>query len=356
MPEIDLDEGVPEAPFDEALRGLPISEIEGDSEPLPSKPIDEATGVEAADGPVRFRVVPTGEPQAGGTRYSVVDEDSGETFFAGKVLKFGSRRGLSRSSTLLEYKRHDSEAEMGLWAHFIWPTVMAESNGRYISINAWDRAHFTWGFYQLAAHTARDNLILLMRELVQLPSVGRYFPDLTFVDGKVARKTSSGTVSLEREESVQLSSGGTELQLPDFMAYLNPTSVKVEEQEVLTAAKFAAWALEDEAMRDATVRVSVSIMKRKIKARAQTFGLISKRPELAIWISDIFHQGRGNAGLVQAALAKPTFTQQLDALSRIDTTGQHSARLDSVRSSVKILMEENRFAGVNFGEGALALE
>ena len=150
MPEMDLNEGSSDAPFDDALRGLPITEIEADSEPLPTRPIDEASGAEAADRPVRFRVVPTGEPQAGGTRYSVVDEDTGETFFAGKVLKFGSRRGLSRSSTLLEYSRHDSEAKMGLWAHFIWPTVMAESNGRYISINAWDRAHFTWGFSQYA--------------------------------------------------------------------------------------------------------------------------------------------------------------------------------------------------------------
>ena len=41
------------------------------------------------------------------------------------------------------------------------------------------------------------------------------------------------------------------------MAYLNPSSFRVDEKEVLTAAKFAAWASEDKAMRDATVRVSV---------------------------------------------------------------------------------------------------
>ncbi|WP_306755267.1 hypothetical protein [Paracoccus actinidiae] len=310
MPDLYLDEGFLEAPFGEALRGLPISEIEADSEPLPSKPMDVAAGAEAADGPVRFRVAPSGEPQAGGTEYLVFDEDTGETLFAGKVLKFGFSRGLSRSGTLLEYDRNESEAEMRLWAHFIWPMVMAGSNGRYISINAWDCAHFAGGFHQLG-----DNLILLMRELVQLPSVHRHFPDLTLVDGKVARKTSSGTVPFEREELVQVSNGRTEMQLPDFMAHLNPTSVRVEEREVLTAAKFAGWALDDEAMRDATVRVSVSITKRKIKASAQMFGFIGKRPELAIWVSDIFHHGRGKASLVLAALAKPTFSEQLDAQS-----------------------------------------
>src|SRR5690606_6633196 len=207
-------------------------------------------------------------------------------------------RGISRSSTLLEYDRFQAEEQMGLWAHFIWPTVMAESNGRYISINAWDRAHFTWGFYQLAAHTAGDNLILLMRELVQLPLVARYFPDLKLVDGKVARETDAGPVSLEREVTVDVG-GRPERQLPDFMAYLNPSSFRVDEREVLTAAKFASWALEDKEMRDATVRVSVAIMKRKIKARAQSLGLIGKRPELAIWVSDILHQGRAKLAHIQ---------------------------------------------------------
>jgi hypothetical protein len=299
--------------------------------------------------------MPEGEPQESGTRYFVLDEDTGETFFAGKVLKYRSRRGLSRSSTLLEYDRFDSEQQMGAWAHFIWPTVMAESNGRYISINAWDRAHFTWGFYQLAAHTARDNLILLMRELVQLPSAARYFPDLTLVDGKVARKTASGTISLEREQQVTVGDG-IETQLPDFMAYLNPSSFRVDEGEVLTAAKFAGWALEDKAMRDATVRVSVAIMKRKIKARAGTFGLIGKRPELAIWISDMFHHGRGSTSQAKAALELPTFDKQLDALSKIDTTGEHAARLESVQRSVQVLLDENRFRDVRFGEGSLSLD
>jgi hypothetical protein len=341
---------------DEVLRGIPLSEIEADSESLPAAPLEPDLAAPAAErAPVRYKVLPAGEPQGGGTKYSVLDQDTNEIFFAGKVLTFKSRRGLSRSSTLLQYDRFDAAQQMGAWAHFIWPTVMAESNGRYISINAWDRAHFTWGFYQLAAHTARDNLILLMRELVKLPSAARFFPDLTLVDGKVARKTESGTISLEREERVQVGNG-TETQIPDFMAYLNPSSFRVDEKEVLTAAKFAAWASEDKAMRDATVRVSVGIMKRKIKARAGTFGLVGKRPELAIWISDMFHHGRGSINQAKAALTLPTFARQLEALSRIDITGDHAARLDSVRHSVQVLMDEERFKDVRFGDGSLSLD
>lgn len=339
---------------DDVLRGIPANEIEGDNESLPETALDDS-GAPASAELVRYRVVPEGEPQDSGTKYSILDLDTGVTSYAGKVLKYGSRRGLSRASDLLLYNRHEAENQIGAWAHFMWPSVIAESNGRYISINAWDRAHFTWGFYQLAAHTPGDNLILLMRELVKLPSAKRFFPDLTLVDGVLCRVTDAGTVSLETEYQVTVG-GGTEMQLLDFMRYLNPTSQRLEEREVLTSAKFAAWANEDSAMRDATVRVSVAIMKRKIKARAGTFSLVGKRPELAIWISDMFHQGRGSTRQAKAALALPEFADQLEALSRIDTTGQHTERLRSVKQSVRTLLDEARFANMRFGEGDLSLD
>ena len=341
--------------LDDVLRGFPIESVEADEEALPSLPQGGPFETENNNRPVRFTVKPENEPQDRGTKYYVVDEDTGTTHYAGKVLKYGSRRGLSRSSTLLKYDRFDAEQIIGAWAHFMWPSVMAESNGRYISINAWDRAHLTWGFYQLAAHTARDNLILLMRELVQLPSAARYFPDLTLLNGKVARQTDAGPVSLEREEEVDVGSW-TETQIPDFMAYLNPSSYRVDEGEVLTAAKFATWALNDKAMRDATVRVSVEIMKRKIKTRAHRYGLIGKRPELALWVSDMFHHGRGSASQVRHALSLPTFEKQLDALSKIDTTGRHTARLNNVKRYVQLLLDEKRFNDVRFGEGVLSFD
>ncbi|RDJ05058.1 hypothetical protein [Rhizobium grahamii] len=338
---------------DDVLRGIPADDIESDNDQLPEPALDDSGTVGMQ--PVRYRVVPEGEPQEGGTKYSVVDLDTGVTSYAGKVLKYGSRRGLSRASDLLIYNRTEAAQTIGAWAHFMWPSVIAESNGRYISINAWDRAHFTWGFYQLAAHTPKDNLILLMRELLTLPSAKRFFPDLTLVDGKVAQIKDSGTVTLETEYPVTVGNG-TEMQIVDFMKYLNPTSQRAEEREVITAAKFAAWANEDSAMRDATVRVSVAIMKRKIKARANTYGLVGKRPELAIWISDMFHQGRGSKSQALAALALSTLTEQLEALSRIDTTGQQAARLASVKRSVATLLDEGRFTNTRFGEGELSLD
>jgi len=304
---------------------------------------------------VNFVVDPSGEPQEIGTKFYVTDHETSKRVYVGRVTRYGSRRGLSRYSDSIPYDRFKAEAANGAWSHFIYPTVMAESGGRHLVINAWDRAHFTWGFYQLAAHTARDNLILLMRELVALPSAKRYFPDLLLVGGKVARRTSNGTVNLEREVEVDVG-GWTETQIPDFMTYLNPSSRRLDNQEVIASAKFIAWAEEDPAMLETTIRVSVQIMKRKIGYCARRLDLYGKRPELAIWVSDMFHQGRGSVDLARAALREPTFSRQLETLSKIDTTGNHPERLSTVRQHVQVLLDERRFEGSSFGEGDLQLE
>ena len=108
-------------------------------------------------------------------------------------------------------------------------------------------------------------------------------------------------------------------------------------------------------MLEATIRVSSEIMKRKIRHWANRLNLIGKRPELAIWVSDMFHQGRGSLDKAREALNQPTLARQLQALSEIDTTGHHAPRRATVRQHVKVLLDEGRFDGAAFGEGALAL-
>lgn len=97
-------------------------------------------------------------------------------------------------------------------------------------INAWDRAYFTWGFYQFAAHTPDTNLILLMRALVRFPSAKRYFPDLSVAGGRLARTGPDGEpVSLETTTTVPVGAGA-ETQIVDFMTYPNPSSTRLVER------------------------------------------------------------------------------------------------------------------------------
>jgi hypothetical protein len=337
-------------PLDEVLRPSSVVLGSDDSsvEALPPEaPPAEASGVARS-----YVIDPAGEPQEKGRKFYATDSATGERFYVGQVAEWGSRRGLSRRSDVLLYDRQAAEASFGLWAHFIWPTAVAESGARHIVVNAWDRAHFTWGFYQLAAHTANDNLILLMRELVKLPSAADFVPDLSLLNGRLAKRTPEGLATLEREEETQVGSG-TETQLPDFMRYMNPDSRRLDEREVEMAARMAAWARSDGAVVETTIRVSMLIMRRKLRAHVDRFGLIGCRPEIAIWVSDMFHQGRGSSNQVRAALALPTFDRQIDALSRIDTTGQHADRLETVSACIDQLIASNVFKGINIGDEGL---
>ena len=343
-----------EIPIAEALRALPDGIFEEDGEAT------YRDGLNAADGPpmvlpsgsARFTIKPSGEPQTKGTRYYATDNVTGVTFTVGKVTTYGTRRGLSYISGAVKYDRHAAESLHGPWAHFMWPTVMAESNGNLLSINAWDRAHFTWGFYQLAAHTPKDNFVLLLRKLLGLSDAGDYFPDLELSDGKVHQRTGSGLIDLEAESVVTVGSG-TETQIRRLMTYLNPDSKRMDEGEAVTVARMLAWAQTNPEVLLATTAVSIAIMKAKLKRLDTRFGLSGRRPELAIWVSDMYHHGRGSTSQVREALKKPTFKSQLDALSKIDSTGVHGNRLKAVKDRVAELMDEGRFDGLLFGKGDL---
>ncbi|GJE62706.1 hypothetical protein [Methylobacterium trifolii] len=354
--ELDVDLNIPP---EDLLRALPLSETEPDNEALPVPPSptdgDGQPGADGMSATATFTIKPSDEPQAKGIKFFATDSRTGQEFYVGRIAVFSSRLGLSRRSEASIFDRHKAAERFGEWAHFIWPTAMAESAGQEIVINAWDRAHFTWGFYQLAAHTPDDNLILLMRELVKLGSATTFFPDLALgEDGRLTRKTSSGHVSLETTKTVAVGSG-TEEQLVDFMAYLNPSSRRFDQEEAVASARFIAWASEDPEMLATTTRVSIAIMKRKIKGWANTLGLMGKRPELAIWVSDIVHHGRGTKALMRDALAKPTFAAQIEALGRIDKTGDFVERRKTVDAAVDQLVKESRFTNMLFGSGSLAL-
>jgi len=370
----DNDDGF-EVAHEDVLRGLSIDEVEAeeakardevrdnngiDSTELNTMEAQPAGVLEPPTKIVGYRIEPAGEPQDRRHKYYAVDLETDRKFYIAFVAHYPrsnpKRKGLATSRGPMVFDRFAEEERLGLWAHFMWPSVTAEGNGNHLVINTYDRARFTWGFYQLAAHTADDNLILLTRELLKLDTAAFFFPDLALDDhGKVARKTSSGLKTLENKV---YSRQHHEYQIPDFMAYMNPVSRRVENEEVLNAAKFIDWAQRDPQMLAETVKVSFHIMRKKVRSWAKTYGLVGRRPELAIWISDMHHQGRarGSASKIRRALSKPTFEQQMDSLSRIDSTGSQSARISKVKQRIQTLIDEKRFDGVEFGKGVLSLE
>jgi hypothetical protein len=311
-----------------------------------------------------FSITTDGDEQKKFTRWTAAPDNGDAPFLVGQTVPFsdgdGAHRGLYQTRVLTEipslfYDRKSSEAELGLWAHFIWPTVVAESaSGHHLLINTYDRARFTFGFYQLAAHTPGDNLILLFRELLTLPSAVAYFPDLTLRNGKVHRIDGSSLKSLEIVTNVHRPNGKFEDQLVGFMSYLNPDTTSAGAIEAKNAARLMHWLSADPDAVAASVRVAISILRSKVKRQATAYKLAGKDPRLAIWVSDIAHQGRGGSSVIKTALAKPTLAAQLAALETIGA-GDYATRIASVKASVRTLTEEGAFDGVVLGDDKLPL-
>jgi hypothetical protein len=231
---------------------------------------------------IQFDISVSGAPQVKGSKWTAKVKGSTQpAFLVGATVSFkdgdGQHRGLYQPSLSqlpkLYYDRQTAAASIGLWAHFMWPTVTAEGGGHHLVLNTYDRARFTFGFYQLAAHTPKDNLILLFRALLKLPKAADYFPDLHLVDGKVSRTDAGTTYSLETETQVHRPNGKVETQLVAFMSYLNPDTTTAGEAEVLNGAKLMHWLLNDPLAVDASVAVASGIMRRKVKAAASQHGL-----------------------------------------------------------------------------------
>lgn len=321
---------------------------------------------------VAFSFDPDEGPVPTGTRCFAKEASDPARFFVGSSVPYLTMKGLgivAGGISLLnspKYNRLVEQERLGLWAHFMAPTVAAESfGGLHLLVNSYDRAAFTFGFYQLAAHTPNENLILLFRALLKLPNAKAYFPDLTLdASGRVTQQTATGPKNLEREVEVTLANGSRETQIPDFMAYLNPSVSRTDIREIANAAKVIHWVRRDPAAMNASVLVPFEIMRKKIQRFTPIFALAGREPELAIWVSDLKHHGRGGRGVndkISAALREPTLDKKLAALSKIDNysdrhpQGQFKDRRNTVGTLIGKLRSEGRFAGVKFGEGELSL-
>jgi hypothetical protein len=312
----------------------------------------------------QFSTTPNGDPQKKSTRWTATPNDGGAAFLVGQTVPFadgdGPHRGLYQTRVLNEipklfFDRNAAQTEFGLWAHFIWPTVVAESaGGHHLLINTYDRARFTFGFYQLAAHTPNDNLILLFRELLKLPSATEYFPDLMVKNGKVHRIEGTHSKSLEVVTNVHRPNGKFEDQIVGFMSYLNPDTTNAGEAEAVNAARLMHWLIHDPKAVAASVGVALSILRRKVKRQAAAYHLIGRDPRLAIWVSDISHQSRGDSKSIKAALAEPTLEKQLAALAMIGKL-DFPERIKSIKASLKTIADEGIFNDVTLGDVKLPI-
>ena len=259
--------------------------------------------------------------------------DGGPGFFVGRKVSYEGNWGLMNLTPLPEttYSSEDYRDAFGFWADFLRPIAQCESGGAFQCLNTYDRARFTFGFLQYAAHVPGGDFVKFFRRLLGTPLGADYFPELAVSDGVICRVSEAGATPLESAQST--------LGLQD---YLNPSREEVEEAEVIQAAKFVHWSLNDAQHRELQVRCGVEHLKAAVQQYARTYSLDGALDTICLVIADIHHQGRGKKIEVFEALNTNGDVDQ--ALVNLLEIGQafYPQRIATLRTTIDAMVSEGR--------------
>jgi hypothetical protein len=213
----------------------------------------------------------------------------------------------SAEAQKLLYTAADYRDVFPYWADFIEPTAICEGQS-FISLNTYDRARFTFGFGQFAAHVPDGDFIRWFRDMLQRPEVLDYFPNMEVHGGRIVKVEETKTVPMEDGSSTQ------PLQL-----YLNPTLDDVEDAEVIAAAKLIHWTNAHPDARLLQVQHMIATARRLMKEADRRLGLDGRGGDLCCVVVDVRHQGRAGFDDLQAALARP---KPFEALLEVGAQGE----------------------------------
>ena len=211
--------------------------------------------------------------------------NGGAPFLVGVQVPYHDRVGLENDGTPIaesvKYRAADYEPVHGFWADFIAPTAAVESNSSFLVVNTYDRAAFTFGFPQFAAHEPDGDFIRYFRFLLQRAEAQNYFPDLIVKNGHIHWIHTNVDEEMENAQSTQ-----------KLMSYLNESPTIVDDNEVLAAAKFIHWTQNYREARDIQVLVAVDVAQRFIRHADTRLKLDGRPADQCCVIFDILHQGR----------------------------------------------------------------
>lgn len=255
-------------------------------------------------------------------------------FFVAFSTKYENYFGLYNSSipSNLLYKADDYSNKFGFWAYFIEATAKAESKTSFICLNTYDRAYFTFGFMQFAAHVPNGDFVHFFKKLLALDNAKDYFPRLELINNRIFYKNANGVLS-------QLEDDNSSLKLTE---YLNPSLKEVEHQELISAARFIHWATNDEAHRNIQVEMSIDLYKENMKKYHKRLNLNGYPAKVCFMVCDILHQGRGTYNRIGNALDRNNFEKSFQNLCTIGNV-HYPSRISELRNHIKKLEAANIF-------------
>ncbi len=264
--------------------------------------------------------------------------EDGPEFYVARRTAYGARVGLAQIGRLSGpiYDPSAYMAEFGPWAQLVYAIGASESANRFNRINSYDRAAFTFGFYQLGAHTPEENLVLLLREATKLPAFQRHFPELQLKDGRLHRVTEGRVTDLEVEV---YNARHDEQQLENLMRYLNPVETQLDEAEIIHAARLVDLCENSPEFCALQVHTAIQITARKFRERYQPwYDLNGASDSICVAIADIHHQGRARKAQVRAALASTTPLANLTRLGE----DKYPERCQSLRRMIATMEQSGQ--------------
>jgi hypothetical protein len=231
------------------------------------------------------------------------------------------------------YYPKDYAEEKGFWAYFIYPTAKAESRGSFFCLNSYDRARFTFGFMQYAAHVPDGDFVMFFKSLLELPNAPDYFPRLILQDGHIFYTNNPGTF-------FQLEDNTSTVKLMD---YLNPSLMEIEHQEQICSARMVHWAMNDPVHRKIQVDSAIDLFRNQMIACNKRFNLDKAPAKVCQLVCDIRHQGRGMNDDIASALN--TYGNWDKAYANLLLIGlpNYKCRIDTVKNTISAFLSDGVF-------------
>lgn len=273
--------------------------------------------------------------QSGVSHFAQVIGSGQPRFFVGNEVTYLGNDGLQnlRIQNNMAYNPDNYENLYGYWAYFIAPTSKGESGDSFSCLNTYDRAKFTFGFMQYAAHVPNGDFVKYFKRLLALANAQDYFPKLVLQNNRIHYRNTNGSLTqLETSASTE-----------ELMKYLNPTLNDIERQEIICSARMVHWALNDARHRDLQVETAVEFFKENMRDYAQSYNLHGFPDKVCAMICDIRHQGRAKSShIINAINTNGNFETAFNNLSRLGADN-HGPRIRKVRAVITDLLDRQIF-------------
>jgi len=269
--------------------------------------------------------------ETGNSHFAQVIGSSAPKFLVGREVGWHGNIGLTNLTTSagLVYRPEDYKDDFKFWAYFIAPTVQGESRGSFVCLNTYDRAKFTFGFMQFAAHVPNGDFVKFFKKLLALGNATDYFPKLVLQDNHIYYRNTNGTLT-------QLENGASTQGL---MNYLNPALSAVESQELICSARMIHWAMSDAAHRKIQVEMSINLFKENMKDYAESYNLDGFPDKVCLVVCDIRHQGRASSRhIINALNTGGDFERAYNRLLQLGLP-TYEGRIRTLRAEIKKLQD-----------------